>query len=375
MVYGFDYEKTETTRPRTRFETNLLTGTVSFSVDGETYPNKTFPDSESVRKALFFNDRINLSDNQILSLGFRYDDYELNTTTDTLFLNGNSLAYQIKDVGDSETSLKVGYLYDISPDLTFYSQYSEGFRAPDYENANTVFTNFAYRYTVRPNPNLKSETSKSYEAGFRGQQDQGDWELAIYKNKVKDFINAEAIGFSPLGLVIYQYDNYERVDIKGIEFEYNKEVSERLSAKFALAVSSGEDDTGASMAEVDPKELIFGLDWISSDKKWGIQGLLNLVDKSKDGLKGVPTVGIGQECGTPGNECTARASTSGYGLMDIFGFYNHNDNFQIRLSIENLSDKKYTRWASVAELPENDEELDLFGESGRSINASFRYKF
>ena len=375
MVYGFDYEKTETTRPRTRFETNLLTGTVSFSVDGETYPNKTFPDSESVRKALFFNDRINLSDNQILSLGFRYDDYELNTTTDTLFLNGNSLAYQIKDVGDSETSLKVGYLYDISPDLTFYSQYSEGFRAPDYENANTVFTNFAYRYTVRPNPNLQSETSKSYEAGFRGQQDQGDWELAIYKNKVKDFINAEAIGFSPLGLVIYQYDNYERVDIKGIEFEYNKEVSERLSAKFALAVSSGEDDTGASMAEVDPKELIFGLDWISSDKKWGIQGLLNLVDKSKDGLKGVPTVGIGQECGTPGNECTARASTSGYGLMDIFGFYNHNDNFQIRLSIENLSDKKYTRWASVAELPENDEELDLFGESGRSINASFRYKF
>jgi len=375
MVYGFDYEKNETTRPRMRFETNLMTGTVSFSVDGETYPNKTFPDSESVRKALFFNDRINLSDNQILSLGFRYDDYELNTTTDTLFLNGNSLAYQIKDVGDSETSLKVGYLYDISPDLTFYSQYSEGFRAPDYENANTVFTNFAYRYTVRPNPNLKSETSKSYEAGFRGQQDQGDWELAIYKNKVKDFINAEAIGFSPLGLVIYQYDNYERVDIKGIEFEYNKEVSERLSAKFALAVSSGEDDTGASMAEVDPKELIFGLDWISSDKKWGIQGLLNLVDKSKDGLKGVPTVGIGQECGTPGNECTARASTSGYGLMDIFGFYNHNDNFQIRLSIENLSDKKYTRWASVAELPENDEELDLFGESGRSINASFRYKF
>ncbi len=129
------------------------------------------------------------------------------------------------------------------------------------------------------------------------------------------------------------------------------------------------------MAEVDPKELIFGLDWISSDKKWGIQGLLNLVDKSKDGLKGVPTVGIGQECGTPGNECTARASTSGYGLVDLFGFYNHSDNFQIRLSIENLSDKKYTRWASVAELPENDEELDLFGESGRSINASFRYKF
>ncbi len=375
MVYGLDYERTETTRPRMRAETNLITGTVSFSVDGENYPNKTFPDSKSVRKALFFNDRINLSDNQILSLGVRYDNYELNTSIDSYFLNGNSLGYQIKDVGDSETSIKVGYLYDISPDLTFYSQYSEGFRAPDYESANTVFTNFAYRYTVRPNPNLQSETSKSYEIGFRGQQDLGEWKLTLFKNRVKDFINAEAIGFSPLGLVIYQYDNHEGVEIEGIEFEYNREISQSLYAKFAVAISSGEDDAGESLAEVDPKEVIIGLDWISSNEKWGMQGLVNLVDSSKDDLKGVPTVGIGHECGTPGNECTPRATTSGYGLIDIFGFYNHNDNFQLRLSVENLTDKKYIRWASVAELPENDEELDLFGESGRSINASFRYRF
>ena len=375
MVYGLDYERTETTRPRMRAETNLITGTVSFSVDGENYPNKTFPDSKSVRKALFFNDRINLSDNQILSLGVRYDNYELNTSIDSYFLNGNSLGYQIKDVGDSETSIKVGYLYDISLDLTFYSQYSEGFRAPDYESANTVFTNFAYRYTVRPNPNLQSETSKSYEIGFRGQQDLGEWELTLFKNRVKDFINAEAIGFSPLGLVIYQYDNHEGVEIEGIEFEYNREISQSLYAKFAVAISSGEDEAGESLAEVDPKEVIIGLDWISSNEKWGMQGLVNLVDSSKDDLKGVPTVGIGHECGTPGNECTPRATTSGYGLIDIFGFYNHNDNFQLRLSVENLTDKKYIRWASVAELPENDEELALFGEPGRSINASFRYRF
>ena len=375
MVYGLDYEKTETTRPRLRFETNLISGSVSFSVDGENYPNKTFPDSESVRKAFFFNDRINFSDNQVLSLGFRYDDYELNTSIDSYFLNGNSLAYQIKDVEDSETSIKAGYLYDISTDLTFYSQYSEGFRAPDYESANTVFTNFAYRYTVKPNPNLKPETSKSYEIGLRGQQDQGEWELAVYKNKVKDFINAEAIGFSPLGLVIYQYDNHEGVEIEGIEFEYNREISQSLYAKFAIAISFGEDDAGESLAEVDPKEVIIGLDWISSNEKWGIQGLVNLVDSSKDGLKGVPAVGIGHECGTPVIQCTPRATTPGYGLIDLFGFYNPNNNFQVRLSVENLTDKKYIRWASVAELPENDEELDLFGESGRSINASFKYRF
>ena len=98
------------------------------------------------------------------------------------------------------------------------------------------------------------------------------------------------------------------------------------------------------------------------------------MDSSKSGLEGVPTVGIGHHCESS-NACTPRATTSGYGLIDVFGFYNHNDNFQLRLSVENLTDKKYIRWASVAELPENDEELDLFGEPGRSINASFRYKF
>jgi len=209
---------------------------------------------------------------------------------------------------------------------------------------------------------------------LRGLQDQGEWELAIYKNKVKDFINAEAIGFSPLGLVIYEYDNHEGVEIEGIEFEYERKISENLNAKFAGSIGSGKNDEGEDIAEVDPKEVIIGLDWISSNEKWGIQGLINLVDSSKDGLEGVPTVGFTHHCESS-DECTPRASTSGYGLIDLFGFYNHSDNFQLRVSVENLTDKKYIRWASVAELPENDEELDLFGEPGRSINASLRYKF
>ena len=69
-----------------------------------------------------------------------------------------------------------------------------------------------------------------------------------------------------------------------------------MSAKLALAVNSGEEEGGASMAEIDPKEFIFGLNWIAPNEKWGLQGLLNIVDKSKDGLKGVPTGGVGQAC-------------------------------------------------------------------------------
>ena len=47
----------------------------------------------------------------------------------------------------------------------------------------------------------------------------------------------------------------------------------------------------------------------------------------------------------------------------------------MRLAIENLADKKYHRWASVAQLPVDDDELDLYGQSGRALSASFKYKF
>ena len=53
MVYGLDVETTETERPRMLTEINLLTQVPSFAVDGETYPNKTFPDTETKERQSF----------------------------------------------------------------------------------------------------------------------------------------------------------------------------------------------------------------------------------------------------------------------------------------------------------------------------------
>ena len=53
ILYGFDYEVTDTERPRLMSEKNLVTQMVSNTVDGDTFPNKSFPDSES--KLLFLN--------------------------------------------------------------------------------------------------------------------------------------------------------------------------------------------------------------------------------------------------------------------------------------------------------------------------------
>jgi len=367
MVYGLDIEDTETERPRMLSEINLITGMATNIVDGETYPNKTFPDSETKRKAVFFNNRISLADSSVLTLGFRFDDYELNISPDALLSNANILNYQINNTEDSAFSFKLGYLKDLSEDLTGFIQYAEGFKAPDYESSNTVFTNYLYFYTVIPNPDLESEESDTLEIGLRGSREQDSWELALYQSEVDGFIHPEAIGFNR-GLGIYQYQNAENVEIRGIEFDYERSLTEQLSLKLALAISSGnlfEGNEKYPLPEIDPKELILGLNWIPTNDKFSLQALLTLSGKSKDNLEEVCL----------NNDCWPRVQTSGFALLDIFTSYVPNDNLEFRLALENLTDKKYLRWASVSQLPANDSELDLYGQNGRSISASFKYTF
>ncbi len=366
MIYGLDIENTETERPRMLTEMNLITGMVTNVVDGETYPNKTFPDSETKRKALFFNNRFGLSDSSVLTLGFRYDDYELEVSPDVLLSNANILNYQISNTEDSAFSFKLGYLQDLSENLTGFVQYAEGFKAPNYETSNTVFTNYLYFYTVTPNPNLGSEESDTFEIGLRGLGENSSWELAIYRSEVEGFIHPEIIGFNR-GLGIYQYQNAENVDIQGIEFDYERSLTEQLSFNLAAAISSGdlfEENEKHPLPEIDPRELILGLNWIPSDK-FSLQAMFTISGKSEDNLEEVCL----------NNDCWPRVQTSGYSLVDLFASYIHSENLEFRVAVENVTDKKYLRWASVSELPENDSELDLYGQNGRSISASFKYIF
>jgi len=367
MVYGIDVEKTETERPRMLTEINLLTGIPTNIVDGETYPNKTFPDSETKRQAIFFNDRFNVSDNAVINIGLRFDDYELNVSPDLFLSNANILNYEISNTEDSAVSFKLGYLQDFNENLSGFIQYAEGFKAPNYENSNTVLTNYLYYYTVIPNPNLESEKSDTIELGLRGSRENDSWELAIYRSAVEGFVHPEVVGFSQ-GLGIYQYQNAENVEVQGFEIDYQRMLTDQLSLKLAFASSSGdvfEEGEGHPLPEVDPRELILGFNWNSLNDIFSLQALLTVVEKSENNLE--------EAC--LNNTCSPRVQTSGYSLVDLYASYTPNENMEFRLSLENATDKKYLRWASVAALPANDSELDLYGQGGRSISASFKYTF
>ena len=265
---------------------------------------------------------------------------------------------------DSKTSLKFGFIRDLGNDLSFFYQYAEGFRSPDFFNSNLSFTNFAFRYTIVPNPELGPEESEGHEFGLRGSTNNGNWSLAIYENDYKDFINSASTGFTNTGLLRFEYQNLESVNIKGIEFQSSFNVTENLSALFGINSSTGEQE-GTELTNIDPDQVIMGLLWSSPSGKLTIDSYIKDSDESPQGLPAA--------CGRSG--CETALELPGHVLLDSFLGYSVNNNLSIRLAIRNITDEKYWNWTSVAGSNASDSNLEYFLNPGRNYSLSIKYIF
>ncbi len=150
----------------------------------------------------------------IASLGLRYDYNKLDT------LNGSNAF-----------SPKFGLNYKFSDDLIFRTSLGTGFRAPTPAEAFTSTT--ASGITVKPNPNLKSETNFTIEAGINYKAfNPVTFDLALFHSEFYDFIEP---GIDPSdGLIIF--NNVTRARIQGFEFQSVidlKEINTNISLSYS----------------------------------------------------------------------------------------------------------------------------------------------
>ena len=364
IVYGFEIENIEIQRPRIRYETNLMTGAVNTFLGGEYYPNKTIPDTEIERQSFFFNDRLELNEKTTIVFGARYDGYELTPTADDLFFANAQSTNELYFIDDSEVSMKLGFLRNLSEEVSFYAQYAEGFRAPDFQSANLSFTNLAFRYAVGTSTGLKPEESEGYEFGFKGVTDNMSWTLAFYDNDYENFIDTYIKGRSPQGITLYEYGNLDEVEIKGVEFEMNADLSDNLQASLGFSVPDG-NKNGEQLVSIDSEEAILGLVWNSNNGKLKLSGYANITAGSHDNLP--------PSCGRGG--CNPLLALSGTTTIDVYGSYELTSNLKLRFAIRNLTDESYWNWASVQGKSATDPNLDIFMEPGRNMSMGLKYDF
>ncbi|BBH11348.1 TonB-dependent receptor [Chromobacterium haemolyticum] len=366
LLWGADLSRSDTSRPRmkTLFNTN---GSSSNVVGTDTFPNKTFPDSRSERIGLFVQDEIKFGNGLVASPSLRWDHYKMTPQPDQAFANGNPNNYQVPTFKDGAFSPKLGLSLPFADHYTGFLQFSSGFRAPPFDDANMAFSNTAgsYKYQVIPNPNLKSETSRGVELGLKGQWTDFDFGVTAYANRYQDFIDRVGLGMID-GFDTYQYQNVGKVDIKGVEGRAAWRFAPSWRAMASIAYTHGQNkQTNEPLASISPLNATLGLRYDQAN--FGGEALLKLARANTRLPNLRPEEARGQS--------TTPFKAPGYAVLDLTAYWKPAKNTVLRAGVFNVFDQKYWKAADVRGKSSSDRTLDLFTQPGRNVSASVEYTF
>lgn len=303
-----------------------------------------FPDPTVNTYSLFAQDEIRWNQWTFLP-GVRYDYTKMTPDMTDEFLLGVD-AKPGEPIDDDakkwhRVSPKFGITYAFNNNYTWYGQYAEGFRTPTAKALYGRFENPGLDYSVRGNPNLEPEKSKSYETGLRGNFDAGNFDVAVFYNKYRDFINEDAVQGNDLGQT-FEANNIKHATIKGAEFKGRLNLDafgapHGLYTQGSLAYAHGRnDDTGQPLNSVNPLTAVMGLGY--EQEQYGALLSWTLV-KRKDRVDDTTFFAP--------DGASKQFRTPGYGVLDLAGFYKVTDDITVNAGLYNLTDKKYWQWDDV----------------------------
>ncbi len=339
VVYGVDYTVTDSASLRNG-------GT--FDADGQPVreftrlPTRDFPRTEVTQFALFLQDEIAFLDGALLlSPGLRFDDFSAKAAADHVYFAGNPGTPPPEDYADTVLNAKLGALYSFSERLSAYVRYSEGYRAPPYDDVNVGFGNFLGGYKTISNAQLESERSRGIEVGVRYRHGGGNLRLAAFRNRYANFIDSVAIaprflasgGIDPAdGLRTFQSVNRADVTIDGVEVGGGVELGAGWSVRVAAAYAKGEDrGTDAPLNSIEPVSAVFSIGYVR--ERWGVDAIWTLA-----GAKDLADI----------DSSDPRPPASGYGIVDLLAHARVGDRVQVDVGLFNITDKTYLRWADSA---------------------------
>jgi hemoglobin/transferrin/lactoferrin receptor protein len=372
LIYGIDYFQTANLSQRDGGTVDENGGVIP---EFFPLPTRDFPRTEVRQLAFFVQDEIALLDGRLmLSPGLRFDSFEANAEADELYLAGNPGTPLPEDYADEELTLRFGALYDFTNSVSAYARYSEGFRAPPYDDVNVGFSNFIGGYKTIANPDLQSERSAGVEAGLRLRRDFGTMTITWFRNEYDNFIEPLAIapqfagtgGIDPAdGLLTFQSINREQVVISGVEATAQVDLGATAQAlkgfrlRASVAYAQGEDaQLGTPLNTVDPLTGVFGVGYTAPSQRWGTDMILTMV-AAKDENDIDPNL--------------PRPATDGYAVLDLLGRWEATDRISLNAGIFNLLDQTYIVWADTAGIGADAQAR--FTQPGLNFGANFRVRY
>lgn len=304
-----------------------------------------FPDPTINTYSLFAQDQIAWGKWTFLP-AVRYDYTQLKPKLTEAFLNTvdptRIYAHSDKEKTWHRVTPKFGLTYALTDHYTWFGQYAEGFRTPSAKALYGRFENLQQGYTVKPNPDLKPESSKGVETGIRGNFDSGSFDIAVFYNKYRNFIDEDA---SVAGGTSQQFkaNNIRHATIKGIEAKGRLDLDafgapQGLYSQGSIGYTYGRnDDNGEALNSVNPLKGVFGLGY--DQDNYG--GLLSWTLVKKQNRVDSTTFHA------PDGSATGPFKTPGFGVLDLTAFYKVTNDVTVNGGLYNLTDKKYWNWDDV----------------------------
>jgi len=357
FTYGLSFSYTTSSRPRNRQQVSLTTGIANQTSGGETYPNKNFPDTNTVQVGAYVQDEINAG-RLTVTPAVRVDYYGLTPNPDADFWRSSGAVNLLPTASNYwSVSPKLGMLYRFTDEYSGFFQYARGFRAPPYDNANFAFNNATSFYQILPNANLKPETSDGFEIGVRGKYREGSsWQLAAFYNLYNNFIDTVVVGM--LGPITqFQYVNLSNVTIWGFEARGELRIRPEWSVLGYFAYAHGYDTrTGLPVDSVDP---------------WKASARLRYGTQQGFGAQIIGTlVGAHDQVSNP-----TYFQAPGYFTLDATVGYNFNDRVKVNAGAFNITNAKYWNAQDVIGVAATSNQLDRYAQPGRYFGANLTMKW
>jgi hemoglobin/transferrin/lactoferrin receptor protein len=334
---------------------------------GETFPTRAFPATDFTLGGVFIADEISLAGGALtLFPALRLDFYDLDPADDPL-LPGFAASGQ----SGSRLSPKFGATLRLAEDVILFGNYAEGFLAPTPSQVNNFFEFIAGGYTSIPNPALAPETSTSWELGARYVGDIFSLQITGFAGDYDNFISQQVVGgsFTPQDPAIFQFVNFNAVEIDGFEARAEMRLDSGWNARFALAYADGDtiapDGSRTPLDTIDPFNLVGGLGYRATSGRFG--GELILTHNAR---KAKGDLALAQD----GSDLFVRPEAST--ILDLTAFLAVTEGLKLRAGIFNLTDARYALWSDVRGLGvANAPILDAFTRPGRNVSLSASFQF
>ncbi len=343
---------------------------------GETFPTRAFPTTDYTLAGAYAQDEIAVGPVTVYP-AVRFDYYRLEPKRDALF-TANLPASQ----SESHVSPKLGLVWKATDLVTVFANAAAGFKAPSPSQVNNGFANLASNYRSISNPDLKPETSRTFELGLRLNRPTWNASVTGFTGQYDDFIEQVQVRgtFTATDPAVYQYINQSKAEITGAEARFATELGGGFTLQGAASYARGNSENNgakAPLTSVDPVKVVAGLSYRDPAGRFG--GALNAVHSARESagrsgvscsttvvVSGVPRTQTGSDyCWMP----------KAFTVLDLTAYWNVTDNVTLRGGVFNITGQTYAWWSDVRGLTDNSTVKDAYTQPDRNYSVSLAVKF